>query len=137
MVKDMPAHVWSNDLVDAADPGSAAFYNFMDGIAVFRPENFNDAQTVFHEALHAATSRAIDGSERLTHLLSKLQDYIEELLQERRTGCLASRAPMRSRSTREGERVNPHEFISELFTRNDVAAMVKGVELTDAQSKPS
>ena len=83
MVKDMPTVTWSPEMHEAYyrangwGKASRAFYQPESATVFFKPDT-KVARTVFHEALHAATSRALDGSERLNHLVRSLQDIVAD-----------------------------------------------------------
>lgn len=131
MVKDMPSYVMSPELVHALNKDARAFYAAEWGATVFRPDT-RVQRTVIHEALHAATARALYGSQRLQHLVSRIQDIVARKYQHdpKMLDSLAFRKAIASVDD-EGnvKTVDQHEFLSELFTRYDVKSMVQDVVL--------
>ena len=98
---------------------------------MFRPDT-RVPRTIYHEALHAATSRALYGSQRLQHLVTRLQGIIERkyahdpamqesLAYQKAIGWTDDKGMW--------HHVDQHEFISELFTRDEVRWMVQDVKL--------
>ena len=130
MVKDMPAHVVSVDMLEAIVPNARAGYNPHLGAGLYRPDTLVD-RTVFHEALHAATARALHGSERLEHLVRTLQNNIEKRYKNSPAGKAS--LPYQMAINRNDKRVTTHEFISELFTRPEVRDMLEKLTLREGE----
>ena len=135
VVKDLPVEVWSRDQMEAyarhvkpdMEGSPLGVFNNASGMMVVR----RDAQTpmvVFHEAVHAATTRAMDGSERLMALVTKLQDIVEERLKGD-IDITAEKPFQKAIRGVDGKRVNPYEFIAELFARPEVAQLLKDINL--------
>lgn len=131
MVKDFPMYTMSPEMVHALSGNARAFYSPEWGAAVFRPDT-KVPRTVYHEALHAATSRALYGSQRLQHLVTRLQGIIERKYAH--DPAMQESLAYQKAIGWEDEKgiwhhVDQHEFISELFTRDEVRWMVQDVKL--------
>ena len=133
MVKDMPSHTISPELAHIMSEDARAFYMPTEGMTFFRPDT-HVPRTVFHEALHAATARALHGSQRLQHLVTRMQKIIERTYKHSPTmqqSLAYDRAIAYRNEKNELVYVNQHEFMSELFTRPDVMKMVQDIRLRE------
>ena len=134
VTKDMPVHVWSRDMMEAyyqhkyegKVPAPLGLYQPLTGLTVLRTDTMT-ASTIFHELIHAATSRAVRGSERLQALVSKLQDIVEDNLKH--DASITSEMPYQMAIKGMKGRITPTEFIAELFSRPEVADMIRGIKL--------
>lgn len=125
LVKDIPVTVWSHDAMQAYANHHGmgrprAFHSNELGEGAFRHDTLVP-RTIFHEALHAATNRAIETSPRFEALLKRIQEIAADRFIDdpRRKGIAYQR----------GILSNQHEFISELFTRPELGEMLKEVNL--------
>src|SRR5215475_6716200 len=135
IAKDIPVQVWSRTVHDAYDQHigrgagkSRAWYSPGLPMGVFRTDT-TIPRTVFHEALHAATSRALRTSPRLEKLITQLQGIIERRYRSD-LDVMSDRPFQLAIRNAEGKAVIPQEFITELFTRPEVRDLVEGVHLT-------
>jgi hypothetical protein len=140
VVKDMPVEVWSRYMMEAyyahkypGKPVPLGLYSLETGHVILRSDTLT-APNIFHEMIHAATSRAVGGSERLTALVNKLQDIIERKYKPDLDVTSEMPFQMLIRNDK-GERISPREFIAELFSRPELADLVKGVKLTAADAR--